>query len=67
MTGTADLQVTLYLSVPDDRPLEDAVHAKDGGLGRVDDRSSEQGTKYAPIARERIDTGCSENISRFEV
>ena len=38
------------LSVPHHGPLEHAVHAEDGGLGRVDDRGSEQGAEHSTIA-----------------
>ena len=37
------------LSVPDDGSLEHSVHAEDGGLGRVDDWSPEQGTEHATV------------------
>ncbi len=38
------------LSVPDDRSIEDTVHAEDGGLGRVDYGRSEQGTEHSTVA-----------------
>ena len=37
------------LSVPHHGPLEHAVHAEDGGLGWVDDGSSEQGAKHSAV------------------
>ena len=32
------------------RPVEDAVHAQDGRLGRVDDGCAEHGAKHPPVA-----------------
>lgn len=37
------------LSVDSHRPLEDAVHAQDGGLRRVDDGSAEQRAENAAV------------------
>jgi hypothetical protein len=42
------------LSIPDDRSIEDTVHAEDGGLGRVDYGRSEQGTKHSAVAAKRV-------------
>ena len=41
----------LYLTIPDNGPLKDTVHAKDRRLGWVDNRGSEQGTKHAAVAK----------------
>ena len=37
------------LTVPDHGSLKHAMHAQDGGLGRVDDGSPEQGTEHATV------------------
>lgn len=38
------------LSADGDRPVEDAVHAQDGGLWGVDDGGAEHGPKHAAVA-----------------
>ena len=38
-----------HLSVPDHRPLEGAMHAKDGRLGWIDDGGAKQGAENASI------------------
>jgi hypothetical protein len=38
------------LSIPDNWPLEHAMHTKDGGLRRVDDWSTEKRTKDSSVA-----------------
>ena len=40
----------VYLAVPDNRPLKDAVHAKDGRLWGVDDGRPKEGTKDTTVA-----------------
>ena len=44
-------ETALYLTIPDNGPLKDTVHAKDRRLGWVDNRGSEQGTKHAAVAK----------------
>ena len=44
-------RTALYLTIPDNGPLKDTVHAKDRRLGWVDNRGSEQGTKHAAVAK----------------
>jgi len=39
----------LYLAIPDHWPLEDAVHAKNGRLRRVDDGRAEHRAEYAAV------------------
>jgi hypothetical protein len=41
------------LSIPDDRSIEDTVHAEDGGLGRVDYGRSEQRTEHSAVAEKK--------------
>ena len=38
-----------HLSISDDRPLEDAVHAQDGRLRHVDDGSAEHGPENTAV------------------
>ena len=52
------------LSVPHHGPLEHAVHAEDGGLGRVDDGGSEQGAEHSTIAETNaLDTNKVQNCN----
>lgn len=47
---TVSNSLATNLSTDGDRPVEDAVHAQDGGLGRVDYRGAEHGAKHAAVA-----------------
>lgn len=39
-----------HLAVDGHRPVEDAVHAQNGGLRGVDDGCAEHGAEHAPVA-----------------
>ena len=38
------------LALDSDGPVKDAMHAKDGRLGSIDDRGTHEGAKHTPIA-----------------
>ena len=48
--STPDPRHQTCLPVDGHGPLEDAMHAQDGGLGGVDDGRPEHGAEHAPVA-----------------